>query len=89
MQTQANAYYRFNPVRYAYPTQRFVGETERHYGVLDARLAERDYIAGHGRGKYSIADIAIWPFADAISVAGVDLQKFPNVLKWWERIGER
>lgn len=89
MQTQANVYYRFNPERYAFPTQRFVGETERHYGVLETRLANRDYIAGNGRGKYSIADIALWPFVDAIGVAGIDLERFPNVWSWWKRVGER
>ncbi|CAO2655375.1 Nn.00g104390.m01.CDS01 [Neocucurbitaria sp. VM-36] len=89
IQAQANIYYRFNDERIAFPTQRFVGETERHYGVLDARLADRDYIAGPGRGRYSIADMALWPFADALGVAGIDLSKFPNVYAWSERVGER
>jgi glutathione S-transferase len=89
MQAQANFYYRFHSQRYAFPTQRFVGETERLYGILNARLAGRDFIAGTGRGKYSIADMAIWPFAHAAAVLGLELEKFPNVFNWWEKINER
>ncbi|KAF2494750.1 glutathione S-transferase [Lophium mytilinum] len=89
MQAQANFSYRFHPERHPFHIQRFVGEVERNYGVLDARLADRDYIAGAGRGRYSIADIAVWPFADVTEVGGVHLSKFPNVYAWWERVWKR
>lgn len=88
-QSQANYFYRLIKNRYPYPIQHFVGETERLYGVLDTRLEDRNYVAGPGRGKYSIADIAIWSAADCLAVCGIELEKFPNVYKWWERIGER
>lgn len=55
MQGQANHFYRLAKERIAYPTQRYVGETERLYGVLDIRLKGREYLVGD---KYSIADIA-------------------------------
>lgn len=90
MQGQANQYYRFVKERIAHPTQRYVGETERLYGVLDIRLKDRDYLAGPGRGKYSIADIASFGWTDASLMAGIDIAaKFPNVHKWWQRISER
>lgn len=90
MQSQANFYYRFHPTRYPFPTQRYIGETERLFGILETRLADRDYVAGSGRGKYSIADMAIWPFINAAAVAGIELEEgFPSVYKWWEQINER
>ncbi|KAF2031210.1 glutathione S-transferase II [Setomelanomma holmii] len=88
-QTQANFFYRFCPARHAFPTFRFVSETERHYSVLDAHLQDREYVAGSGRGRYSIVDIALFPFVEAIGVAGIELERYPNVLKWWERVSQR
>ena len=42
-----------------YAKGRYRGEVARLYGVLDRRLACREYVAG----DYSIADMAIWPWA--------------------------
>jgi glutathione S-transferase len=89
MQAEATFFYRFCEERYAFPTQRSFGETERLYGVLDTRLANRDYLAGPGRGKYSIADIAAWHLINASAVTGIELEKFSNVYRWWDRIDER
>jgi glutathione S-transferase len=89
-QGQANAYYRFLPERHAFSTQRFVAELERYYTVLDTHLEAREYVAGPGQaGKYSIADIAIWPSVDAMAVAGLELANYSHVERWWARIGER
>ena len=57
--------------------------------MLDTRLANRDYLAGSGRGKYSIADIAVWPFINASAVTGIKLEMFPNVYRWWDHIDKR
>lgn len=89
LQSQANFFYRMSPVRYAFPTQRFVGETEKNYTLLDKRLQDRDYIAGSGRGRYSIVDIAMFPYVDAMGACGIEMEKYGNVKKWWERVGER
>ena len=66
------------------PLGRYVDETKRLLGVLDRRLADRDWVAGNSRGSYSIADIAIFPwvrnllgFYDAGALVGID--NFPNV----------
>lgn len=58
--------------------------------MLDARLADRDYIAGPGRGKYSIADIYIVPMANATRFGGIDLRaRFPHVQAWFDRVWAR
>ena len=66
-----------------------MGETERLYGVLDARLARRDYLVGPGPGTYSIADIASFAWVNVASFAGVQLHAFPHLQRWWERVHAR
>jgi glutathione S-transferase len=89
MQGQANHFLRFSKERIPYPTQRYIGETERLYGILDAQLSDRDYLVGPGRGKYSIADIASFSWVNWCYFAGIDLSKFKNVEVWWKRINDR
>lgn len=89
MQAQLNLYYRFGQVKLPWALQHYYGETERLWGILDTRLSDRDYLAGPGRGRYSTADMAAWPFVETCFVSGIDLNKFPHVKQWWERIGER
>ncbi|KAI0450778.1 glutathione S-transferase [Xylaria acuta] len=83
MQGQANHFLRFTKEKIPYGIQRYVGETERLYGVLNARLEGRDYVVG---GKFSIADINLLGWANGATFAGIDLEgQFPNVHKWLER----
>ncbi|KAH6678288.1 glutathione S-transferase [Halenospora varia] len=89
MQGQANHFYRLAKERIPYPTQRYVGESERLYGILDNQLRDRDYLVGPGKGKYSIADIASFSWVNWAYFAGVNLDQFPNVKAWWQRIADR
>ena len=68
----------------AYGVRRYTDETNRLYGVLEARLADRDYVAG----DYSIADMAIWPWI-LPGPQGQDLAEFPRLKDWMERVGSR
>jgi GST-like protein len=68
-----------------YAIERYVKETERLYGVLDERLAGREFIAG----DYSIADIAAYPWIVPYERQGQDLGDFPNVKRWFETIQRR
>ncbi|KAH0374007.1 glutathione S-transferase, partial [Aureobasidium melanogenum] len=86
MQGQANHFYRLAKERIAYPTQRYVGETERLYGILDNQLKNNSYLVGN---KYSIADIANYSWVNLAYFSGVDLSQFPNLEKWWKSINER
>ena len=68
----------------AYGVRRYTDETNRLYGVLNKRLADRDYAAG----DYSIADMAIWPWI-LPGPQGQDLEDFPHLKAWMERVGAR
>ncbi|KAG9526000.1 glutathione S-transferase, partial [Aureobasidium melanogenum] len=79
--------------------ERFRNETLRVFGVLEIHLSgknsdgqPREYLAGSGKGKYSLADIGAWPWVAKWEFAGFekqDMEAFPNVLAWLERIGQR
>lgn len=68
----------------AYGVRRYTDETHRLYGVLNTRLADRDFVAG----DYSIADMAIWPWI-LPKLQGQDLAEFPHLAAWMKRVGER
>lgn len=88
----AGEFYRLDPERDAYGTQKLIGQVERCYGVLNTQLQGRDYISGPGKGKFTVADIGLWMFADYIWFSGTaflgDLGKWPEVKRWYERIYE-
>lgn len=86
---QTHHFVKFNPGKSAYAEERYSGETKRLYGVLDRRLEGRDFIAGEGRGEYSIADMSCWPWVSRFEWQGVDLGAFPNVRDWYVRIAGR
>ena len=71
------------PVPYA--IERYTRETRRLYGVLDARLADHEYLAD----AYSIADIANYPWVARHEWHKTDLNDFPNVKRWFDAISAR
>ena len=82
---QNHHFSRFAPERIAYATDRYVNETKRLYKVLDQQLIGQDYIAG----EYSIADMAIFPWVKRYEWQQINLEDYPNVKAYMERIEER
>ncbi len=75
----------YAPEKIPYAINRYVKETERLYGVLDERLADREFIAG----GYSIADMAAYPWIVPHERQGQNLSDFPNLKRWFETIQRR
>lgn len=71
------------PVPYA--IERYTKETNRLYGVLDRRLADREYIAG----GFSIADVACYPWIVPYAAHGQRLEDFPHLARWFGTIAAR
>lgn len=85
MQGQSNVFFRYAPEKIPFAIERYQKETRRLYEVVDAALAESEYLAG----DYSIADIATWPWARISAWAGVDIEDLPNLQRWLAQVGER
>ncbi|WP_173931169.1 glutathione binding-like protein [Chelativorans sp. Marseille-P2723] len=65
--------------------ERYTNEVNRLYGVMNKRLAQRDYLAG----EYSIADIACVGWVSSYENQGQDLNEFPNLKRWFETVMAR
>lgn len=76
----------YAPEKIPYAIARYVNETNRLYGVLDRRLAEREYLAGDA---YSIADMATYPWVVPWKRQQQQLDDFPNLRRWFDTIGAR
>ena len=77
----------FNPKEVVpYGQKRYHDETKRLYRVMDKRLGEVEYLAGD---KYTIADIATYPWVARFERHQVDLNDFSNVKRWFYTISKR
>lgn len=83
-------HFRFNvlaPERIDYAIGLYSEEISRALTALDRRLAAAEYLAG---SDYSIADIAAWPFVDAIAQGGAEpIEQRPNLARWHNLVGLR
>jgi GSH-dependent disulfide-bond oxidoreductase len=68
-----------------YAIDRYRGEAERLYAVLDSRLEGRAYLCG----EYSIADIAAFPWVRVAKGQGIKIEQYPNVKRWCDSIAAR
>jgi GST-like protein len=82
---QNNHFRTYAKEKLPYAIDRFVNETHRLFGVLDRRLAGREFVAG----DYSIADMALFPWMRNWDRRGVDIDEFENVKRWHDVIAAR
>jgi len=81
---QAHHFNKFAPDQVPYAIKRYNTEAQRLWGVLEQRLADRQFILGE---DLSIADFAIYPWAMRYEWQHIDLKAFPNVTGWMQRMG--
>jgi GSH-dependent disulfide-bond oxidoreductase len=81
---QANYFFRLEE-KVPYAIERYHKEALRLYGVLEKALGQNEYLAG----KYSIADIATYPWVWRHEMHHVKLEEFPHVKGWYDKISER
>ncbi|GAA5999727.1 uncharacterized protein JCM10292_003720 [Rhodotorula paludigena] len=92
MQGQANHFFRYAPEKIPYGIKRYQDETKRLYGVYEAHLSgakdgqKKEWLVGD---KYTIADMCTEPWIRASTWAGVELEPFPHLAAWVDRIEQR
>ena len=69
-----------------YAINRYFNECRRLYGVLDARLENRSFLANE---DLSIADFCVLPWVFRHDWQEINLQDFKNVKRWYEMLMSR
>lgn len=85
MAGQNHHFVQYAPEEIPYAMDRYVRETARLYGVMNKRLADREYLAG----EYSIADMASYPWIVPHESQQQKLEDFPHLARWFERVAAR
>jgi len=82
---QVHHFVKYNKGKAPYAEERYLKEAHRLYGVLDRRLAGREFVAE----EYSIADIAIWPWISRFEWQTIEMGQYANVKRWYLDIAKR
>ena len=82
---QVHHFVKYNKGKAPYAEERYLKEAHRLYGVLDKRLAGREFVAD----DYSVADIAIWPWISRFEWQTIDMNQYANVKRWYTTIARR
>jgi GST-like protein len=83
---QNNHFKNYAVEKLPYAIDRYLKEANRLYGVLNKRLADREFVAG---GEYSIADMASYPWIVPWERQGQNIADFPHLKRWLETIEAR
>jgi GST-like protein len=85
---QAVHFRHFAPEPKDYANERYQFEAKRHYGIVDARLAQHAYMLGE---TYTIVDMALWGWARMLPfVIGDEAwTSLPNLKRWFDTVSAR
>ena len=78
----------FAPDKIEYAVNRYAFEAQRHFGILDARLAKQTYMLSD---TYTIVDMDVWGWARLIPIVLGETAwaKFPNLKRLVDEISAR
>ena len=83
---QHHQFHHYNPGKSKFGEDRYFKITKSIYADLDERLSQSKYLAGD---KYSIADIATWPWIARHEWHDIGLKNFQNLSEWYLDIAKR
>ena len=85
MTGQTNWYRHYNQIKNEDALQRYTAQVYRHYDVLEAQLEKSG-----GRsvlpGGFCAVDLHFYPWVDEYEFAGVSLDKYPTIKKWYDEV---
>jgi GST-like protein len=85
MAGQLNHFKHYARETLGYAIKRYEDEVNRLYGVMNKRLADREFLAG----RYSIADMACVGWANLWKRQGQNIDDFPHLRRWLETVKAR
>ena len=83
---QHHQFHHYNPGKSEFGEKRYFEITKRIYQDLDERLGQSKFLAGD---KYTIADIATWPWIARHPIHDIGLANFNHLSKWYLEISKR
>ena len=83
---QHHQFHHFNSGKSDFGEQRYFKITKKIYEDLDERLSKVKYLAGK---KYTIADIATWPWFARHEWHDIGLKNYKNLSRWYLEISKR
>ena len=83
---QHHQFHHYNSGKSEFGEERYFKITKKIYQDLDNRLENSKYLAGE---KYSIADIATWPWIARHEWHDIGLKKYKNLTRWYSEISNR
>lgn len=86
MAGQNHHFNKYAPEKIQYAMDRYIKETTRLYGVLNKQLDGKEWVAA---GQYTIADMAIYPWIVPYEMQAQNLNDFPHLKKWFEKMQKR
>ena len=83
---QHHQFHHYNPGKSEFGEERYFKITKRIYQELENRLKDSKFLAG---GKYTIADIATWPWLARHEWHDIGLKDYKNLSRWYLEISNR
>jgi len=79
-------FHHYNPGKSEFGEDRYFKIAKRIYQELDSRLKDSKFLAGE---KYTIADIATWPWFARHEWHDIGLKNYKNLSRWYLEIANR
>ena len=83
---QHHQFHHYNPGKSEFGEERYLIITKKIYQDLDNRLKNSKYLAGE---KYTIADIATWPWIARHEWHDIGLKNYKSLSRWYLEISNR